>query len=132
MSKSKKSNDSVGPAEDPDGEGLADIATPVDSARGEIDEETGKVKGEDGALPEDRRDIFVAGTQIGEPVEPSKDAVVPLPEKPKLAVGEVSTRMLNSLPDGAEFPKEPVAKVNLRESIRKGQEQKQKDAGNKE
>ncbi len=109
---------------EPEEKGLSDIAEKVPSNKGEIDTETGKVKDEDGGTPEDHRDIQVAGTRLGEPVEPAKEAYVPLPEKPKYGVGEVSTRALNSLPDGGSYPEEAVAPVDLRESIRKGQQEK--------
>ena len=122
---SKKSNDTAGPSEKPKGEEGADypeVTQGVDPSKGEVNPETGKVMDEKGNEPPDAREVQVAGTALMEPVEPAKDAIVPLPEKPKLAVGQVSTRALNHLPDGGEYPKEPVAPVNIRESIRKGQE----------
>lgn len=120
--------------DEPEEKGLADVAEPVTAPRGEVDEETGKVVDEDGGLPADHRDIQVAGTRLAEPVEPATDQIVPLPEKPKYGVPSVSTRQLNPgmLPDGAKFPEEPVAPVNLRESIRKGQEEARKARGEEE
>jgi hypothetical protein len=67
------------------------------------------------------RKIAVAGTPLGEPIEPSKDSIVPLPEKPKLAVGEVSVRALNQLPDGAELPPATEKTPSARQAVHAAQ-----------
>ena len=78
------------------------------------------VDGADDQSGNENRAISVEGTAPGELIEPPANSIIPLPEKPKLADGAVSTRALNQLPDGATRP-EPAAPTSIstvREAVR--------------
>ena len=51
----------------------------------------------------------------------SSSVINPVPEKPKLGVTEVSTRALNSLPEGASYPEGEVVNPNVRKFLAKDQ-----------